>query len=362
MSRRFGRAITSLAALLMTAESGTAEAQSVATKVTEFSAEKDLSALAFCPDGQCLAAKAQSAPVVYVCSLAQASCTILATTDGESLGILHKSALRYSPDGRLLALVHDWANMTIHPVQSVVHIWSVASGQLVHVIGDSQWGSTYPSLEFSPDGRCLVRLYQHRAPGDQLVVLGTSDWKPVWGLRTLPFQPQALALSPDGKTAALGGIEIGAPIGARRNPIWIISTTTHKTVRKIDTVSGLVEIVGISWSPHGEHIAVAVSLLDESVHADTLKVLDVSTGKVVASAAAPDEFLYGIKYARDGKYLIEDGTSGVVTIWNSSLTHVVQQINVGRTLNIARGPLAVSRDGRLLAVAAGPAISVWEFK
>ena len=73
-------------------------------------------------------------------------------------------------------------------------------------------------------------------------------------------------------------------------------------------------------------------------------------------------FLYGIKYACGGKYLIEDDLSGVVTIWDSSVTHAVQQINAGRMLNIARGPLAVSRDGGLLAVASGSSISVWELR
>ena len=95
----------------------------------------------------------------------------------------------------------------------------------------------------------------------------------------------------------------------------------------------------------------AVSLLDDSVHADNLKVFDVSTGRVAASAATSNTFLYGIKYA-----------CGVVTIWDSSLTHAVQQINAGRMLNIARGPLAVSRDGGLLAVASGSSISVWELR
>jgi hypothetical protein len=51
---------------------------------------------------------------------------------------------------------------------------------------------------------------------------------------------------------------------------------------------------------------VAVSLLDDSVHADNLKVFDVSTGRVAVSAATSNTFLYGIKYARGGKYLIED--------------------------------------------------------
>ena len=185
MSKRAGPALGFLALLLTAAAAAVrGESQPVARKVAEFSADKDISALTFCPDGQCLAAKGQSAPLVYVCSLAHSSCTVFATTDGESLGILDKAALKYSPDGRLLALVHDWATMTTHPVQSVVHIWSVASGQLVHVIGDSQWGSTYPSLEFSPDGRSLLRLYQRsdRTPGDQVVAFSTSDWQPVYAL------------------------------------------------------------------------------------------------------------------------------------------------------------------------------------
>jgi hypothetical protein len=58
-SSPFGRAIAVLAAILMTAACRPAEAQPAATKVIEFSAEKDISALAFCPDGQCLAAKAK---------------------------------------------------------------------------------------------------------------------------------------------------------------------------------------------------------------------------------------------------------------------------------------------------------------
>ena len=52
----------------------------------------------------------------------------------------------------------------------------------------------------------------------------------------------------------------------------------------------------------------------------------------------------------------------LVSIWDSSLTHVLQTIDVGPDLNTVRGPLAVSPDGRSFAVAAGDVISIWSLK
>lgn len=347
----------------------TGDAQLVAQKITDLCVGRDVSALAFSPDGQRLAARTPSTPDVYVCELSSRRCTVWTNTAGESMGAAaHLSALRYSPDGRFLALVHE-VPMTYeaHPTfswGSVVHVWGTGSQKLVYEIGDDQGGNGVPALEFSPDSRWLLRLYNRggQTSGDSFVVWGTSDWRLSWSLRTLPFQPKAMALSADGKTVALAGSVFQNDAVAPAQ-IWIVNMETRSVIRKFDAFTKEALVTHMCLSPDGEVVAVGANAILDGDNEDTLKLFAVRTGKVVASVrTAKDLMMYGLTYAQNGKYLIEDGISGVVTIWDSSLTRVVQQIDVGPALRIGPGPLAVSRDGRLLAVGVGPAVSVYELK
>jgi hypothetical protein len=350
------------------ASAATSVAQPVAIKIVDLSVGRDVSALAFSPDAHLLAARTPSTPEVYVCELIMKRCKVWTNTAGESLGAAaHDSALRYSPDGRFLALIHD-VPMTYkaRPMLSwgsVVHVWSTTSEKLVHEIGDDQGGTGFPALEFSPDSRWLLRLYDRgeSTPGDTFAVWHTSDWRPAWGLRTLPLYPRAMALSADGKTVVLGGSVIQ---NDRAYPaqIWIINMETRSVTRKFDAFTNEALISQMCLSPDGEVVAVGANVVTEGSE-ETLKLFAVRTGKMMASVrTANSALMYALRYTQNGKYLIEDGISGVVNIWDSSLSRTIQQIYTGPALVSGRGPLAISRDGRLLAVGVGPVVSLYELR
>ncbi len=272
----------------------------------------------------------------------------------------HQSTLAYSPDGEFLALVHDVAdeypNQPIQGWRTVVHLWDAFSGRPVHLLGEVHERGA-PAIEFTPDSERLLRVYGRNAelPGDQFVVYRLRDWQVDWGLRVLPFHPERLALSPDGKYVALGGL-VAAPGVAMHAPIWIVDMATHQTTRRIDAFPADSNVGDLSWSPDGERVAAGASVFNVYPGVDTIKVFAVSTGKQIAGSPAPDQMISAIKYADRGRYLVESGDSGFVTVWDTSLRRVIQRIAS------TTGPIAVSRDTQLLAVASGSRVSVWEFR
>lgn len=338
----------------------TGKEQDAAVQLRDFSAGGQVAALAFSPDGEQLAVRVPETPNVYVWAWRNAR-LIRAQPAGESLGMAaHRSALTYSPDGKVLALAHDVADEYPHqPIQgwrTVVHLWDGRSGQLVHVLAEVH-ESGAPAIEFTPDGERLLRVYGRNSemPGDQFVVYRVRDWRTEWGLRVLPFQPERLAVSPDGRYVALGGL-VAAPGVAMHAPIWIVDMATHQIIRRIDAFPADSNVGDLSWSPDGERVAAGASVFNVYPGVNTVKVFTASTGKQIAGSPAPDQMISAVKFALRGRYLVESGDSGFVTIWDGSLRRMIQR------LPSATGPIAVSRDTRLLAVASGTHVSVWELR
>lgn len=360
MPMRIATALLAIVTLTSACNGATAAAgaRSPATRMIELPIAGEVSALTFSPDGEYLAARVASTATVYVWFWKTGRMTRSDAVGGVP-GNLDNAALKYSPDGERLALAYDVPNQDpAHPTQgrrSVIRIWSVKSPQPARVI-DGQVGSTRPALAFSPDGALLLHLLGKSAetPGDQFVVSHTADGQPFWGLRTLPFHPARLAISPDGSRVALGGVEVDPGVVAMHSPIWVVDLAKRSIVRKINAFPADSTIDDLSWSPDGRRIAAGVATFNVYPDVKTIKVFSADTGAEIAGASAPDQLISTVQYACAGKCVVEAGITGVVTLWDSSLQHVLQ------TIPGSSGPIAVSRDMRLLAVPSQSTLSIWE--
>ena len=147
----------------------------------------------------------------------------------------HITALRFSPDGRILAS----AGAKDH-----VYIWDSETGELLHTL----WGSDaweIKSLDFSPDGRFIASISENH----RLRIWNTATWDleiywndPVWN---------PLAFSPDGMTLAVSLWE------SDTNNISLLDTRTWETTATLrnENTDDLTNTISIS--PDGRFLASA---------------------------------------------------------------------------------------------------------
>jgi len=256
-------------------------------------------------------------------------------------GSLSTEPIRYSPDGRLLVACHGLATGDV-----VARIWNTETWTVVHDIVDPVPGSGCTSIGFTPDGKSLVRTSDRMSPGDNLTIYDTTSWQLIWGLRTVPFYPQSLTISPDGKFVVIGGLVI--PGGQNYSQIAIVDLAQRAIVRTIQSS----RYGRMAWSPDGAHITLA--------GAGEVSVFDVSSGKQVTTEPLKSGPMF-VRYTPDGKYLIEADSGGLenglgVRIWDGQRRELLQEIpgNFGN--------LAVSRDGHYFAIGNFKSITVWQLK
>jgi WD40 repeat protein len=192
-------------------------------------------------------------------------------------------AMRFTPDGR--TLVTSGAD-------GVLIVWDVARGEIRETLSGHAKGDVW-GLEVSPDGRSLYsggydkRAFAWDLTGDRSLVRPFAVARPfVPDARDV--SPRGLALSPDGRTLALG-------------------------------------------------------------HSDgTVDFLDAQTLRRQRSLQALRGFVGAIAYSPDGRLLAVAGQRGQVTLWDTPTLRPAGDLSGLRTAVLA---LAFSPDGRRLAVA-----------
>jgi WD40 repeat protein len=327
----------------------------VATRVVEFKDHFNVAALAFSGDGTQLAAnflvdddgvhlwRWRDSPPTFERLVKPAG-----AGDGRALG--------YSPDGSLLAVRHDNSRDN-----KVLRIWNAKTGQVVHDIVESDKANLGDNrgLAFTPDGKLLIRAVARNIyePGEQLFAYRTDTWELVWKLRTMPFQPDLLAMSPDGKLLAMGGLD---NFGQNTPPIIKIAfldIANRQIVRSINApFPRYVPPSALAWSPDGLHIAVGCRPGDFSPGPDFVKIIDAASGKPVASVPAKSGEVTGLTYTPDGRYLIAGSIDNSARIMDGRNYTLLQSIPGNWNA------VAVSRDSRYLAVSEFPKISIWMLK
>ena len=328
----------------------------VAVKVAELHEDEDINiwGLDFSPDGKYLAA---TSPNTVSMSSNRVEVQIWDWQSGKIVRTLEKAggndghtteSIRYSPDGRLLVACHSRAQGYV-----VARIWNTETWAIVHDITDPVGGGQGCSaIGFTPDGKSLIRITDriYNKPGDNLFIYDTATWQPMWGLRTVPFQPEVLTISPDGNFIALGGSIISS-----KPQVVILDMTQRAIVRTIENF----DVERLAWSPDGIHIAaVGAEYTGAGAIRSWAKIFEAQTGKQVNDETLESGRMF-IRYTPDGKYLIEGGMDGLharlgIRIWDGQHKELLQEMKA----NV--GSLAVSRDGHYLAVGSRGKIFVWK--
>jgi WD40 repeat protein len=215
------------------------------------------------------------------------------------------TALSFSPDGKLLALVGRGSR--------TVHAWDPATGQEVFKLDGPR---LLRAVAFSPDGKTL-------ATGDEQATIRLWDVATRRQLHEMDMKSGAeslsLAFSPDGKNLACAGAwnEGGIPKGITIN------------LQRRVTITGKEGFLLLLW--------------------------DVATGQEVRRLAGPKASIRAVAYAPDGKTLAASSRDGRVVLWQADtgkeLLHIVAHPNHSDTPFTCSPALAFSPDGTRLATA-----------
>jgi WD40 repeat protein len=257
------------------------------------------------------------------------------------LGGREPAGVAFSPDGTLLAAAAAppaRRNRTAEPGTAIL-LWDAHTlrprGTLLVSAGAGVVTATVGRVAFTPDSARLLAVVERGAdqPGTDQPGTGSRGTGPqrgeVWVWRTADLgrreraidvgrqQPVALAVSPDGRTVAVGGtgrtiglwdLAGGAPVGA---PFGL-----HPAA-----------IRSLSFSPDGGTLA-SGDTADGQV-----RLWDVAARAPVASLAGHIAGLNEVAFGPDGRTVASAGEDGTVGVWDTDPDRVA-----GRLCQILSGP------------------------
>src|SRR5262245_61062403 len=172
---------------------------------------------------------------------------------------------------------------------------------------------------------------------------GTSLWRHGESIRSL-------ALSPDGKIIASGGV-----LSAVR--LWDI--TTGKETRTLLPDSKTIKagalsassVFSVAFSPDGKLLAVGYSTLG-------LRLYDLSTGKQVFKARPSRVGITSVCFTQDGKAVVSGDERGAVQVWEISTGKELKQLS-GHSKRVTS--MAAAPQGNLLvSTGEDKAMRLWD--
>jgi WD40 repeat protein len=238
-------------------------------------------------------------------------------------------------------------------------MFDASTGSIIRDFAESSGGGIYSRIAFSEDQQLFLRSYDSNSPPNrnQLIAYRIGTWEELWGLRIAPLNVISMAVSADGRFAALGGITLGPGV-VHNAQILIVDLAGKRIVRTIDNAfppENRVEQV--AWNPDGIHLAAGGIVGGTFSGSDAVRVFDISSGEVVSRESASPADISFLRYTPNGKYLIEGGFKSSVRIWDGAHQNLIQELPNGHA-----NALAVSRDSSYFAVSDGARVEVWKFR
>jgi WD40 repeat protein len=278
---------------------------------------------------------------------------------GNALGATNP--VLYSADGRFLAACEVSGAGDV-----VVRIWEAATWSIAKDIaaetGIESRGSC-TGMGFTPDGKQFVRIADTvGTPGNTLIVYAVGTWQPQWGLQMEGFSPVSIAISHNGELAAVAGTIFVVPQNAK-NPIERFQQTRAASQlnvidlgqRKVVAVISMqARTMGpVAWSPDGNRLAIV---------GGSAEIFEYPSGRSLINEAIENAGSMNARFTSDGRFLIDSDLNGMgkglgVRIWDGQHKNVLQHLSVGDV-----GAIAVSRDGKYLAVGEAGQTTIWQLK
>lgn len=294
----------------------------------------------------------------------------------------HRSWIRdaaIAPNGRMLASAA--ANQDVG-----IALWEIPSGSLLDrlmPVGDRPtWTS---SLAFSPDGNKLLT-------GDvggrvHLWSLVTGD--ELYSIEAHPGHSgvTAVAFSRDGQWIASGGADCVVRVGSTDRGRELLSFDALGQPRGAPPAgvagAGLIEagpaIASLAFSPDGRLLAAGISQRPAESKGGKIRVWNVQTNQPLSWIDDSPGDVESLVFTPDGRQLISGGNVTIpreqfgrpypalnvnvvqVRVWNVDGGKMVRELATPQP-EVGSGALALSNDGRTLAVGYEHRISIWDFE
>jgi WD40 repeat protein len=333
----------------------------VANKAAEFHDTSDIWSLAFTPDGRFLAVNSPNDDNVRVWdwrNTPQIAQTLPQGGGGEI------NSRRFSAKGTFLASAHGRAQEN-----KIVRVWSSSTGKIAGDIAEVKVGAhplNHASLEFTPNEQALIRVQgggsyvdgERTVTLDNVISYDTKTWRRTWSLNMDPTYTEALGVSPEGRYAAVAGLDrvVEGEQTYLQPRLLLVDLTNQRVKFSREILSFFCQAHFVAWTPDGRRIAIGGSAA-ESPHGDAvgLEILDSEAGKSIAKFVGKSNMV-ALDYSSDGKYMLVGWGNVAVEIWDSGHTKLVQRIPGHPTA--AR----FSPDGRHLAIAESRDVTVWDIR
>ncbi len=234
-----------------------------------------------------------------------------------------KSSVAFSPDGKLLA-VGSWSDISL---------WDVTSWSLLSALPARSGSIT--ALEFTPDSKLIVS-------GDRsgkVCTWNISEGKLLKSFNAFKINVAGLAIDKSGTIVVAGGYGDSLFAWNIRSGEVVYAVRAHHN-----------GITGLALSPDGRTIATA-GIYEYSQP----RFWDIYSGNSTGKLDGLNSRGH-IAFSRDGRYLFDGGEEGEIDIWDIGTGRMVQSLNCRGWVR----SIAVSPDGRKLAVASSKYITMWD--
>jgi WD40 repeat protein len=285
-----------------------------------------VSAVRFSPDGRLLASGGFDGSVRIWDPATRTAVRTLTGHVGEVFGIA------FSPDGRwLVSTGHDRS----------IRVWSIAEGREARA---STLATYATAIDVSTSGLVAVGAQDGRIAIEELA---TGSAQRAW---RADFPVNTLAFSPDGTRLVTGG------------PVTLWDASTGSRIKTPQLPGG---VHAIAFSPDGALVASAhwrgVAHV-WTIATDTIRALDAPMPMRVPGPAGTEEVqarlpLAAIAFSPDGTSIATAGADKHLRIWNVGTSRVMRDLT-GHLMSVVG--LSWSPDGRLLASASlDGTIGIW---